>query len=174
MNIEVYMNEAVFRRFTMFDILQRRKQWRSPVLFTGILSFCACICFAFHRKDGAVMLGIVLLAVGVGLSLIYALNFLLSLNKRILDLHLKTPQLVYTLCLTSEPNGIGVDNGREHACYSWAQIYHAYRDANATYLYITPNRAFLLPHDCIPEGSDALWQLLQQNLTSNQCTVLRR
>lgn len=170
MKVEVYLNERVFRRFTMFDLLKRRKQWRSPVLFTGILTVCACVCFAFHSKDGAVLLGIVLLAVGVGMSLIYALNFLLSLNRKIADLHLKTPQYVYTLLLTSEPEGIHADNAAEHAVYSWKQVYHAYRDTDATYLYMTPNRAFLLPHDCVKEGADALWKLLRENLTSDQCT----
>lgn len=172
MKIEVSLSEPVFRRFTMFDLLRRRKLWRSPVLFTGILTFCACICFAFHRRDGAVLLGIVLLTVGVGVSLIYALNFLLSLNRQIADLHLKTPRYVYTLCLTSEPEGIHVDNATEHAVYTWHQVYHAYRDAGATYLYMTQSRAFLLPHDCVPDGADALWRLLQENLTPDQCTLM--
>lgn len=43
MRIEVKLAEETFRRFTMFDLLKRRKVWRSPVIIASILGMCAVI-----------------------------------------------------------------------------------------------------------------------------------
>ena len=45
MTIEVTLTEEIFRRFTMFDLLKRRKMWRSPVIFASILGAAAIVCF---------------------------------------------------------------------------------------------------------------------------------
>ena len=83
MKIDVILSENLFRRFTLFDILQRRKMWRSPVIFASILSGCAIICFIMHHVDGAVLLGSVLLAVGLGMPAVYFSTFFTSLYKEI-------------------------------------------------------------------------------------------
>ena len=171
MEIEVYLERAVFRGFSVFDILRRRKLWRSPVLFALILGFFACICFLMRQIDGAVMLGWVLLIVGVGLPCAYFLNFFLSLNKQTAG---NGPRLVYTLNLTEAAKGICVRNGSERAAYGWADVYHAYRDTLAAYLYITPDRAFILPYACAKEGADALWAFLCRMLPQEKCTDLRK
>lgn len=174
MKIEVYLDDKTFRRFSIFDTFKRRKMWRSPVTFASILSICACICYYMDHVDGAFMLGTVLLIVGLGMPLTYFLNYFLSLNKQISVLKLKTPKLVYTLNLTPRTDGISVDNGKEHADYPWKKVHHAYRDKNATYLFITAGRAFLLPHNCVEEGPEELWKLLEKKLSEDQRTDLRR
>lgn len=65
-----------------------------------------------------------------------------------------------------------MENDTEQATYSWAQVHHAYRDQGAIYLFITPQRAFLLPDDCAPEGAEELWKLLYDMLPKEICTVL--
>lgn len=173
MTIEVQMTEAVFRRFTMFNILKLRKMWRSPAIFAGILGGCACVCFLMHHVDGAVMLGCVLLLVGLGMPLVYFATFFSSLKKEVLKHGLSRPQNVYTLTLTPKAQGIGIRNETEQADYSWKDVFHVFRDHDATYLYMTPDRAFILPHDCIPEGPDALWELVTKKLPADRCTVLK-
>lgn len=172
MKIKVMLSEDVFRKFTIFDILKRRKLWRSPVLFAAILTFCACICFFAHHIDGAVLLGSVLLIVGLGMPCVYFSTFFYSLHKQVQKNHLSTPQHVYTVCLSNKDDGIFIENEHEHATYCWDKVFHIYRDVNATYLYMTPDRAFLLPHDCIDGTADALWTLVQEMVSPDKCTVL--
>lgn len=172
MKIDVYLTEALFRRFTMFDILKRRKMWRSPVTFASILGGCACVCFIMHHVDGAVLLGSVLLAVGLGMPAVYFSTFFSSLHKEIKNQQLKSPRLVYTLELEDKPDGIFIRNKKEKATYKWEQVFHVYEDKNATYLFLTAARGFILPHDCIPAGKDALWNLLTAKLPAERCTKL--
>ena len=63
--IEVELSGREFRRFTIFDLLRRRKQWHGPVLFALILGLSAALCFTKSGTRGAVLLGNVLLAVGL-------------------------------------------------------------------------------------------------------------
>ena len=172
MKIDVILSEALFRHFTMFDILKRRKMWRSPVIFASILSGCACVCYIMHHVDGAVMLGTVLLAVGLGMPAVYFSTFFSSLHKEIKSQNLKTPRQVYTLELTDTADGIFIRNKTDKATYKWEQVFHVYRDKNATYLFLTAARGFILPHDCVPEGADALWALVTSMLPENRYTVL--
>ncbi len=172
MKIDVILSESLFRRFTMFDILKRRKMWRSPVIFASILSGCACVCYIMHHVDGAILLGSVLLAVGLGMPAVYFSTFFSSLRKEIKNQNLKTPRQVYTLELTDKADGIFIRNKTEKATYKWEQVFHVYRDKDATYLFLTAARGFILPHDCVPEGADALWTLITSLLPENRYTVL--
>ena len=172
MRIEAVIDRKTFWRFTMFDVFYRKRQGRSPIIFAGILSVCACVCFLMHYIDGAVLLGSVLLAVGLGMPAAYFLSFCLSLRRQVVSLGLNTPKKAYTLCLTNQPQGISVDNGREHADYSWEKINHVYRDKAATYLYITRERAFILPHACIEGTPDFLWSLIEKSVPPERMTVL--
>lgn len=172
MKIEVILTEAIFRRFTMFDMLKRRKVWKSPATFAGILGFCACICFIMHHVEGAIMLGCVLLLVGLGMPAVYFGTFFSSLSKQVLAYGLKRPQHVYTLELTEKAKGISITNEKEKADYEWKKVHHVYRDTLATYLFMTPERAFLLPHTCIEEGEEALWELICKKVPQEKRTVL--
>ena len=77
--IPVRLNEKTFRRFARFDMLRLRKRWVRPALFALIL--CA---FAFvaliSRKPQSGMIAAVLLAIGLGLPLIYVGMFLSQVN----------------------------------------------------------------------------------------------
>jgi hypothetical protein len=172
MTIEATLTEEIFRRFTMFDMLRRRKMWRSPVTFASIMSVSAAICFIMHHVEGAILLGSVLLIVGLGMPLAYFVAFFSSLRKQILQQGLKRPQAFYTLCLTEKSDGIGIRNAKEQASYKWKDVHHVYRDTIATYLYMTPQRAFILPHTCIEEGPEALWNLIEKKIPVQKRTIL--
>lgn len=174
MTIDVLLNKDDFIRFTMFDVLRRRKMWRSPVLFALILSVSACICFWMHRVDGAVLLGTVLLIVGLGMPCVYFLTFYRSLKKQLITNDLLRPRKVYTLCLTEKSDGIAVANDHEHVDYRWADVYHVYWDTSAAYLYITPERAFILPYHCIEDSSSRLWALISVKVPKERMTDLRK
>lgn len=173
MKIDVILTEEVFRRFTMFDILKRRKSWKPPVIFAGIMGISAAICYWMNHVDGAVLLGNVLLTIGLGMPVVYFTTFFMSLRKEVLKHGLARPQQVYTLELTHKHDGgIAIYNEKEQASYHWRQVYHAYRDTIATYLYFTADRAFILPHTCIEEGPDELWKLIEKKVPEKRRTVL--
>ena len=67
MTIEVELTGTEFRRFTLFDVLRRRKLWRGPVLFALILGISAALCFTKSDTQGAILLCNVRLTVGLGL-----------------------------------------------------------------------------------------------------------
>ena len=171
MTIEVQLSGTEFRRFTIFDLLRRRKQWRGPVLFALILGVSAALCFTRTETQGAMLLGNVLLSVGLGLPCVYFAYFFSSLNRQVRKQGLTRPQHVYTVTLEEKSKGILADNGKEQLTYAWKSIHHAYRNLTATYLYLTPQRALLLPHSCL-EDPDALWALLTKKLPKEKCTVL--
>lgn len=173
MKIAVNLTEEVFRRFTIFDVLKRRKAWRPPVTFALIMGCSAAICYWMNHVDGAILLGNVLLTIGLGMPVVYFTTFFASLRKQVLKHGLSRPQYVYTLELTHKNDGgISVSNEKEQASYHWRQVFHVYRDTIATYLFLTPDRGFILPHTCIEEGPDELWKLIEKKVPKERRTVL--
>lgn len=166
------LDEEVFRHFTMFDILKRRRQWRSPVTFALIMGVCSLFCFLMHQIQGAVFLGVVLLVVGLGMPVVYFSTFFVSLAKQVKAQNLEPPRFVYALDLDEKPDGIRITNGNEHATYVWKNVYHVWQDKKCTYLYITGNRAFLLPHACLSENASFLWSFLITRLGAERCSVV--
>ncbi len=174
MRIEVIMTEEIFRRFTMFDLFRRKKVWRAPAIWAAILCVSAAICFAMSHVRGALLLGWVLAIVGLGLPFTYFSTFANSMKQQILAQGLKRPRHVYTLVLSERAKGISVSNEKEHADYEWKNVHHVYRDLTATYLFITKDRGFILPHQCIEEGEDALWDLLRKKIPELRRSDIRR
>jgi hypothetical protein len=172
MRIEVTMTEEIFRRFTMFDLFKRRKVWRAPAIWAAILCGSAAVCFFMNHVRGAVLLGWVLTLVGIGLPLSYFATFASSLKQQILSQGLKRPKHVYTLVLSERAKGISVSNETEHVDYEWKNVHHVYRDQTATYLFMNQARGFVLPHQCIEEGDDALWELLRKKVPEQRRTEL--
>lgn len=166
MNIDVLLSGRDFLRFSAFDTLVRRKIWLRLVIFAGILGFCAALCFTQHQRQGAVLLGTVLAVVALGLPAAWLLNFFLTIRKQAIHNGLGDGKYVYTLNLT--PKALLVNNGAQEAEYLWGKLHRAYRRGNATYLYITPQRAFLLPDSCVPEGGAALWAMVEKVLPAER------
>lgn len=174
MRIEVIMTEEIFRRFTMFDLFKRKKVWKRPALWAAILCVSAAICFIMGHVRGAKLLGTVLLLVGTGLPLSYFATFASSMKQQILSQGLKRPKHVYTLVLTEKAKGISVSNETEHAEYEWKKVHHIYRNLLDTYIFITPARGFILPHHCIEEGEEELWNLIRRKVDPLHTTDLRK
>lgn len=174
MKIEVILTEEIFRRFTMFDLFRRRKVWKKPVIWAAILCASAAICFLMSHVRGAVLLGCVLLLAGLGMPLSYFATFASSMKQQVLASGLKRPQHVYTLVLTESAKGIAVSNEKERTAYEWKRVHHVYRDLLATYLFITPAQGFILPHVCVEEGDDVLWDLIRQKIPAERRSDIRK
>lgn len=170
MTIAVRLSESNFRHFLIFNILKRLKLYKSPVIFASILTFSAIISFVMHSVDGAVLLGIVLLLVGLGVPVVYFINFFSSLQKQVKQQNLDPPRLVYTLQFSEDSDVLKVSNDQEQAAYRWKDIFHAYYEKDSIYLFfITQDRAFLLPLALL-ENSDETWNIIEGKLESERCT----
>ena len=61
-------------------------------------------------------------------------------------------------------------NENEEATYQWEKAYHAYRNYDAIYLYITSERAFILPSE--KSEQDKAWDLISKRMT-DKCTQIK-
>jgi hypothetical protein len=173
-HIPVRIDAATFRRFALFDTFTRGKRWRGPAVFATILSVSACVCFALHARRGAVLLGAVLLAVGLGLPVAWLASYLLSLRAQAKRMHLSTPQHAYTLLVRDGGIEITSVQGKGKTTLAWGQVYAVYRRRDCTYLYADASHAYLLPHSQIEGGEAGLWALLQAHLPAEKCLDARR
>lgn len=163
MTIAVSLGESHYRKFLIFNILTRLKMYRSPVIFASILTISALVCFLMYRIEGAVLLGFVLLAVGLGVPVVYFTSFFTSLEKQVKQQHLDPPRHVYTLRFSEESDVLEISNDNEQASYRWQDVFHAYQQKGAIYLFITQDRAFLLPFEVL-ENTDDTWKLITSKL----------
>lgn len=158
LTIPARIDAETFRRFALYDTFVRQGRWRNPALFAAILSASAAVCFLMRqRREGAALLGGVLLAVGLGLPAFYVLNYLWSVRRQ--GRRLDASQIAYTLHLREE--GLLAVAGQERAEYAWDRLFLACRVQGCIYLYVNAQRAFLLP-DC--GQSEAAWALVQEKL----------
>jgi len=165
--VNVIIDDKVFHKFSLFESFYRKRGYLSPLIFALILSVSAIICFML----GGALLGVVLLIVGLGLPTFHIQKIFRAIKMQIRVLDLENPKTVYTLRFTEANNGIEVSNhggGDEPLYYEWISIHAVYRVDGCIYLYVLPEKAFLLPDGQAEEGTDALWQLLTKMIPSEK------
>lgn len=159
--VSVKLTAGGFRDFALYDTLVRQRRWVPPLVFCLILSASAAICYALRdRSPNAGLLVGVLLAVGLGLPLVYFVSFFYSIRQQSRRLGLDEPKAVYTVTLDSQ--GVHVDSGEEHMDYTWDSLYRVCRRADAAYLYPSPRQAYLLPY--ADTDADALWAVIRAHM----------
>ena len=162
--IPVKLDEKTFKRFARFDMLTLRRRWVKPAVFSLIMiAFAAAALFAKKAESG--MIAAVLLAVGLGLPLVYFGSFFSQVNMQVERHQLNPPRRVYTLKLNYD-GGHVTNNQKDEGQLdvTWKDVQQAFRAKDCIYLYITPVRAFLLPDgqaDCAP---DELWAYLEKHM----------
>lgn len=170
MTCNVVLSAKEFRKFTFFDIIRRRKMYKSPVTFSLILLISALICFLLHDIDGAIMLGTLLLVVGLGVPIVYFSTFHLSLNKQVKLQSLKEPRKVYTVSLSR--GGIDASNATENVSIAWDEIHHIYKTKSALYLYYTQHKAFILPFSCFDVPPSDVWNLITSIVEEERRSII--
>lgn len=168
MTVEVNLSGREFRNFTVFDVLRRQKQWRNPVIFAAILGASAAVCFSVGDRSGAMLLGNVLLTIGLGVPCVYFATFFSSISRQIRLRGLTRPQLVYTVSFAERNEGITAVNEKETITYAWNKVFCAYKCSTAIYLYLTPQRALILPYSCM-DDPDPLWKLFLRKIPKGRC-----
>lgn len=166
--IPVKVTRTLFRRFAYFDAFYHQKHWQRPLVFALLMSAFSIPCFLLHDRKGAILLGSILLAVGLGLPLAYLLSFALSLGRQMKRMDLTGERITYTIRL--ETGGIHVISGTKTSDYSWDTIHMAYRLSDCDYLYVNPRQAYLLPHGTT---ESTVLEMLQSVLPPEKLKVLR-
>ncbi|MCL2856389.1 MAG: YcxB family protein [Oscillospiraceae bacterium] len=162
--VNVVVDAKIFHRFTVFDNLVRKRGLLLPAGFAVGMSALAWVFFAPLDQR---VLGSMVLFIGLVIPVSQVWGFFRSIKMQIKAYDLEHPKTVYSLCFAQEPNGIEVTNhggGDEPLRYEWDNLYGVYRVDGCVYLYVLPNKAFLLPDGQALEGTDALWEMLTKML----------
>lgn len=172
--VSVFIDDKIFRKFANFDTMRRQKRWRSPLIFALILTASAVACFLLrHRAEGAVLLGCVLLVVGLGLPLVYFLTFARSVRRNIQGMGL-AQKARHAYDVTLSEAGISVSTEKESLSRGWGELLAAYRVDGCIYLYAAAQRAYLLPAGQASRDDDTLWAMLTDHLPAQRVFDLRR
>lgn len=177
--IPVRIDSEAFRAFAVFDAFWRRSTLRRIGLFTGLLTLCACACFALGTamsttKIPGLVLGWALLAIGWLLPAVYLFRFFSDLRKKAQQMGLSQPRLVYTVRLSGQgvlfqPANRAQNAGQPPVLTPWAEVHAAWRTAQAVYLYVAPQKAYLLPNGQARGADDAgLWAFLADHLAAEK------
>ena len=170
--VPVKLDKVTFRRFATFDTFRRQQRWRMPVWFMLILLGFSIYLFLQTDKPQSGLLGGVLLAIGLGLPVIYFTTFYFTLRENTIKHCL--PRLVYTLKLSDTDVYIhSAMNKEEELTLPWDKLHMAYRVKGAVYLYVLPSRAFLLPNGQADVPDDELWAFIESKLPKEKARTLR-
>ena len=158
-----------FLRFALFDTFRMKKRWKMPLLFACIMSAFSVVCFAMYKtREQAVLLGIVLLAVGLVLPMVWFLLYVSSVKSEGRKHGLSKTKAQY--CSWLDRNGLKVVRDKEEAVYAWKDLSMACRVKDCIYLYVSPARAYLLP-EC--DDCDAAWALITSHIPQGKIRDFR-
>lgn len=144
--VRSHLDSRVFSDFSNFNAFRLHNRWLSLIFFPVLMIALALV----HRATNNETFFWIFLILGILLPVGYLLFYSVSLRQQIRANGLDTPRHAYTVTVSYA--GVQVENATEKASYRWDQIYRVYALGNATYIYITRARAFLLPNADLPEG----------------------
>lgn len=161
----VLMDQRTFRNFAAFDTFILKKRARLPIIFFLIMAAFATVAFVSGRPQSG-LLGAVLLIVGLGMPVMYALTFLSQVKKKGQALKLDKPKPVYTLTLTDSTIHIHNDlRAEEDVELKWNQLYRVIRRRDCYYMYAVPQKAFILPDSCADCGKERARAFMEARLS---------
>ena len=162
--VHVKLDERTFKRFSRFDMLRLRKKWLRPAAFAAILIAFAVVALLSGRQQAG-LIAAVLLAVGVGLPLVYFGTFFSQVNLQVSRFHLEKPRQVYTVTLNADGVGVKNDMRQEEAVQvRWKETQAAFRAKGCIYLYVNAARAFLLPDGQGSAPQEEIWEYLVKHM----------
>ena len=171
--IPVRMDSKTLRSFALFDAFVVKRHWRRPALFSALLLAFAMAALLLRREQSA-LIAAILLAVGLGLPILYIGMFFGQVNVQALRNRLTPPRLVYTVKL--DEDGILVQNHQRKEDVlrlSWQELYRAYRLKNCVYLYAALGRAFLLPTGQADAADGDLWAFIAEHMPGKTACPFR-
>lgn len=150
LTVSSHITPKIYRDFTLYDFYIRQKRWRQLALFAGILLVSAALCL---WKQGY-LLTAVLSLIALGLPAANIQNTVKFVNLQSEKSNLSEKPLAYTL--TFGPEKIRVQTGDQVTGYRRETVHKVVCRRGGVYLYVQPDKAYLLPADDIPGGPDAV------------------
>lgn len=166
LTVHSYITEKMYHSYMKFHEYKRDKSW----IHLPILSFAMVVFGICNFMANSPLIGWIFITLAIYIMISRFLRFYTSVNRVCEQYSLsEIPHLFYTVILNGSQ--IRVTNDKEHASYTWDQVYHAYRVNDMIYLYFTAQTAFLLPTDNMDGGdSTELWQLICESLPKDKAT----
>lgn len=174
--VDVWLDAKTFQHFSIFNSITKDRRWVRPAVFAAVFCALAIICFVFQSQaTQAVLLGVVLLIVGLGLPLVYFGTYFMTLRRRTEELKLKNKkQHAYCVTLASGKDGIHVTTPKgDEKCFQWKESIGAYRVNEAIYLYVEPGRVYILPNEYTGEQMEDIWGLIKEQMPKNTVKVVK-
>ncbi len=171
--VHVRLDAKSFRRYCAFDTFRRQRRWYAPVLIAMLL-----ITVSLSGLLGVVPLSEsasgVLMGLGIAVPLVVFGLYFIQIEAQVASQGLKSAPAVYSLALGTEGVKVTNDQKKEPAVeLDWAQLWGAFRRPDAIYLYVNPQRAFILPDGQASASPDELWRFLQKRLGPEKCVARR-
>ena len=171
-DIHVRLDPASFRRFCAFDSFRRQRRWFAPVMIAMVL-----ITLAVGALLGLIPIGTgaagVLMGLGIAVPMVIFGLYFIQIEAQIARQHLKEVPEVYALRLSDA--GVRVTNPQQPdkpAELEWDKLWAAFRHRDCVYLYVSPDRALILPNGQADADDDAVWRLISRNMGERRCTEI--
>ena len=162
--IPVKLDAKTFKRFSRFDTFTLRRRWVRPAVFAAILTAFAIAALLSGKPQSALIAG-VLLAVGLGLPLVYFATYFYQLNVQAKKQRLTPPRRVYTLRMDFDGLRVTNDQVKEDAQQvRWQDVPAAYKRKGCIYLYLSPVKACLIPDGQANVPDNEVWAYLKARL----------
>ena len=160
----VDLDAKIYRAFCTFDSIRRTGSWRRPTIFAVMLLAFAVVCFCLTGLNGqAVLLGVVLAVIGLGLPAAYFGTFFQSVNGRIKKFQLDNGRKrhAYDVMLTDCPDGIEVVSEKTAPLkFNWKDLFMAYHCNGVIYLYVEQTKAYILPETATQDDLEKAWAII--------------
>ncbi len=167
--MDVWLDEKSYRSFALFDRLIRTGNWKRPLAFLAIFVLLAMVSFvaAVSGKQGALLLGSVLMVIGIVVPASHYYRFISSLSQWVARLGLqgKKKRYAYTLAFMDNPRALTVyDANKKTLIFPWKDFHGIWRRKEVVYLYVEAGKAYILPLSLKDGQKDAvlahLWQVV--------------
>ena len=171
--IRVRLDEKTFRRYLNFDTFRLKRRWFWPVM-AAMICLTAALFFLLFRPGTADTLAGILTGLAIGIPMVCFGLYFIQLQVQVSAMKLKEHPEIYSLWLREEHVRV-VSAGRPEAPADlyWNQFYAAYRRSDCIYLYVNPQRAFLLPEGQASVSSEDLWDFIRKSMSSGRCLSVR-
>ena len=172
-DIHVRLDARTFRRFCAFDTFRRQRRWYFPVMAGMLL-----ITLSVAGLSGAIPLSEtasgLLMGLGLAVPLVIFGLYFIQIEAQIASQRLKDAPAVYSLRLS--PQGVRVNNDQKQEApvvLPWDGFWGAFRRADCTYLYVNPQRAFILPDGQASAPPEEVWRAVKQYMGQKRCIEKR-
>ena len=152
-----------FTKFSRINAYKKNKIWKNPLLFMIIMLAFATVCYInVGKREGALLLGIVLTIVGLLLPVVYIFQFENSIKKQSKIMRLEKGREAYALILSDD--GVMIKSGADakrdvmQKC-TWDDFKEVWRKDNDMYLYANKGNAYILA-----DQKEEVWDALTSHI----------